>query len=70
MGTAYWFIGLMKNDKLYYVADTDIAEGTVMWCDVRSAALKFRTETAISNYVKQAMGGRTDVHLIHSDLEE
>lgn len=68
MGTAYWFIGLLKNEKLYYVADTD--ESTAMWCDVRSSALKFRTESAVSNYVTQAMGGRTDVHLIHSDLEE
>lgn len=68
MALAYWFIGLLKNDKLYYVADID--EDTVMWCDIRSAALKFRTEAAVSNYVTQAMGGRTDVHLIHSDLEE
>ena len=70
MGIAYWFIGLLKNDKLYYVADVDIDEGTVTWCDVRSAALKFRTEIAVSNYVTQAMGGRSDVHLIHSELEE
>ncbi len=70
MGTSYWFIGLLKNDNLYYVADTNIDEGTVLWCDVRSSALKFRTEAAISNYVKQAMNSRTDVHLIHSELEE
>lgn len=70
MAISYWFIGLLKNDKLYYVADVDIDEGTVSWCDVRSAALKFRTETAVSNYVSKAMNGRTDIHLIHSELEE
>ncbi len=70
MGTAYWFIGLLKNDKLYYVADVDLDEGTVLWCDSRPSALKFRTEAAVSNYVEKALSGRTDVHLIHSDLEE
>ena len=68
MGTAYWFIGLLKNDKLYYVADID--DSTVLWCDSRPSALKFRTEAAVSNYVEKALSGRTDVHLIHSDLEE
>lgn len=70
MGTAYWFIGLLKNDKLYYVADVDIENTTVLWCDCRPSALKFRTEAAVSNYVEKALGARSDVHLIHSDLEE
>ena len=70
MGTAFWFIGLLKNDKLYYVADVDNDNGTVLWCDSRSQALKFRTEIAVSNYVDKALHARTDIHLIHSDLEE
>lgn len=67
--TSWWYVGLLKNDKVYYVADTDTVEGTVMWCADRKDAVKFLSEQAIGEFVTKVMHGRTDVHLINTPAE-
>jgi len=68
--TLWWFVALLKNDKLYYVADTDSEEGTVMWCPDRSDAVKFVSEKAVGEFVIKVMRGRTDIHLVNAPIED
>lgn len=67
---SWWYVGLLKNDKVYYVADIDSVEGTVMWCSDREDAVKFLSEQAIGEFVTKAMNARTDVHLVHTETGE
>lgn len=64
--TLWWFVALIKNDKLYYVADADSDEGAVMWCPDREQAVKFVSEKAVGEFVTKVLHGRSDVHLVHS----
>ena len=65
---SWWYVGLFKNDKVYYAADTD-TEGTVMWCTDRKDAVKFMSEKAVQDFVNKVMFGRTDIHLINAESD-
>jgi len=66
--TLWWFVALIKNDKLYYVADADTDEGAVMWCPDRDQAVKFVNEKAVGEFVTKVLHGRSDIHLVHSTI--
>ena len=62
---SWWYVGLMANDTVYYVADTDAKEGTVMWCKDRTQAMKFATRRSVGAFVERVMNGRSDIHLVN-----
>ena len=68
--TSWWFVALIKNDKLYYVADADSDDSAVMWCPDREQAVKFVSEKAVGDFVTKVLHGRSDIHLVHSAIED
>jgi len=61
-----WFVGKQQNGKMFYVADYDDHNNTIMWSAVKEDCLSFQTELAVHNFVHKHLHNRTDIILVQS----
>ncbi len=61
-----WLVGKQQNSKMFYVADYDDDNNTIMWSAIKEDCIYFKTELAVHDFVHKHLNSRTDIILVQS----
>ncbi len=64
MADSRWYVTIPKNNTLYYAADVDQEENSVLWCKDADSAIAFPNEATRSQFVERYFKNRTDIKLV------
>jgi len=68
-GDLVWFVGKSQSGKIFYVADYDNANNTVMWTVNKKDGLSFKTELTVWHFIYKHLHSRTDIILVHAPYD-